>query len=121
MHILVSGLDAASAEVVVKMLRQVADKGVTVVASIHQPSYALVCEFHEMLILTDGRLAYAGLVSESEAFFEKAGYPVPRYENPADHYLKVISQHSFGTTKAGIPRTNPVKENPEKRLIRFNF
>mmetsp|Transcript_10413 Transcript_10413/g.23570 ORF Transcript_10413/g.23570 Transcript_10413/m.23570 type:complete len:618 (-) Transcript_10413:135-1988(-) len=85
-----TGLDATSAEQVVKFLRNIADKGVTVVASIHQPAYQVFADFYHLLLLDQGRVGYNGLISDAEAVFTKAGFATPMHLNPADHYIKVI-------------------------------
>mmetsp|Transcript_6936 Transcript_6936/g.12326 ORF Transcript_6936/g.12326 Transcript_6936/m.12326 type:complete len:605 (-) Transcript_6936:60-1874(-) len=103
-----TGLDSASAEQVVKFLKQISTRGVTVVASIHQPSYPVFAEFEHLLLLDQGRMAYKGLISDAEAAFEKAGFPTPTHFNPADHYIKVV-QTEEAWWKAETARTGEVQ------------
>ena len=49
-----SGLDARAASVVMRSLRRIADRGVAVVATIHQPSVAIFNSFDSLLLLKSG-------------------------------------------------------------------
>eukprot|EP00971_Amphidinium_carterae_P103259 2043864-Amphidinium_carterae.1 len=51
-------------------MKQISSKGVTVVASIHQPAYPVFAEFEHLLLLDKGRVAYKGAVSDAEAWFK---------------------------------------------------
>lgn len=87
-----SGLDSAAAEAMVQWLSSLARRGVTVVCSIHQPSYTIFQEFAHVLFLQQGETCYCGPVDEVEAFFKKHKAPTPAYTNPAHHYVHSIQQ-----------------------------
>lgn len=92
-----SGLDARAAAIVVRALRNIADTGRTVIATIHQPSLAVFEMFDELLLLKKGgRTVFFGeLGLECEhliRYFESVGAdPIDVGENPANWMLKVIT------------------------------
>lgn len=50
-----SGLDSESALAMTKLLRQLADHGHTIVATVHQPSAAIFFTFDRLCLLARGR------------------------------------------------------------------
>lgn len=87
-----TGLDSFQALSVMEALKRLAQKGHTVIVSIHQPRSAIYNLVDEVMLLSSGRTAYVGPAGEACAgFFERAGYPVPVSFNPADHILDVVS------------------------------
>lgn len=49
-----SGLDARAANIVMRSLRKIADSGISVVATIHQPSVSIFNSFDSLLLLKHG-------------------------------------------------------------------
>lgn len=86
-----SGLDSASATIIIGLLRQLADKRVTVVCSIHQPSSTIFHEFSFLLLLQAGKTTYCGKVLDVEAHFVRHGSPTPPHTSPAHHYLQEVA------------------------------
>lgn len=69
-----SGLDSVMAESVVASLRELANRGVVVMASIHSPNSEMVNLFTHMVLLTgDGRLAFHGRMQDALQHFETLG------------------------------------------------
>jgi len=66
-----TGLDSYSAAHIVNTLRRVAHSGKIVICTIHQPASGLFDQFQEVILLTNGRLAYQGSVSLVNNFFQK--------------------------------------------------
>eukprot|EP00913_Durusdinium_trenchii_P007376 g6935.t1 len=89
-----SGLDSAAASNMVAVLKSLAGRGVTVVAAIHQPSYAVFSEFDFLLLLEAGHIVYSGKVTEAEAYFSKSGATTPDKTNPAHHYVQIVQDES---------------------------
>lgn len=71
-----TGLDSYSAAHIVNTLRKVAHSGKIVVCTIHQPASGLFDQFQEVILLTNGRLAYQGSVSLVDKFFEKYNHKI---------------------------------------------
>ena len=55
-----SGLDSFMALSVVEVLKELTASGRTVVCTIHQPSSEVFAIFDQLLLMADGRVAYAG-------------------------------------------------------------
>ncbi|CAO3569639.1 unnamed protein product [Mortierella alpina] len=87
-----SGLDALTAKTLVLTLKKIALAGRTVVCAIHQPRIDIWNEFDNVLLLmTGGRLAYAGKASDAIAYFERAGHVPPELTNAPDFIIDTLS------------------------------
>jgi len=71
-----TGLDSYSAAHIVNTLRRVAHSGKIVICTIHQPASGLFDQFQEVILLTNGRLAYQGSVSLVNDFFQKYNFKI---------------------------------------------
>jgi ABC-type multidrug transport system ATPase subunit len=102
-----SGLDAASAMRIGLILRRLArEEGRTVVLTLHQPRAALLDVFDQLMLLAGGRVVYYGPSQHRPlaAYFARAGFPLPRYENPADGVIDLINADHDGL--AGVERSS---------------
>ncbi|KAH9746494.1 ABC transporter G family member 7 [Citrus sinensis] len=87
-----TGLDAFQAEKVMEALRQLAQDGHTVICSIHQPRGSVYFKFDDIVLLTEGKLVYAGPArDEPLAYFSRFGYTCPDHVNPAEFLADLIS------------------------------
>lgn len=86
-----SGLDAFMAGHVVQALRSLADNGMTVIITIHQPSSHVYSLFNNVCLMACGRVIYLGPGDQAVPLFEKCGYPCPAYYNPADHLIRTLA------------------------------
>lgn len=87
-----TGLDAAVAYDVVKLIRSIADTGITVVAVLHQPRYEIATLLDNIhLLATGGRTVFTGSPANALSHFSSAGYPCPVTMNPLDWYIDVIN------------------------------
>lgn len=87
-----SGLDSYMAENVCVALRQLAESGRTVVATIHQPSSDVYSLAHSVIFLAEGRIAYSGSREGAIEYFSNIGYECPTYNNPADYFIRVLAK-----------------------------
>ncbi|KAL5738746.1 hypothetical protein ACOSP7_031507 [Xanthoceras sorbifolium] len=98
-----SGLDsAASFHVMNRIVKLTRQDGITVLASIHQPSSDVFELFHNLCLLSSGRTIYFGPVSMAEQFFTSTGFPCPSLRNPSDHYLRTINKDFEEDTEQGF-------------------
>ncbi|XP_045168960.2 protein white-like [Mercenaria mercenaria] len=133
-----SGLDSFMAESIVQTLKEMADKGKTVLCSIHQPSSEVFALFHHVLIIAAGRVAFLGDTEEALNFYKNIGYPCPVNFNPADFYImtmaivpgkeeeckqrieKICDQFDQTTNaKAILQQNKNICENPERTGVIF--
>ncbi|XP_074270866.1 ABC transporter G family member 1-like [Silene latifolia] len=100
-----SGLDsAASYHVMSYIINLARQEQTTVVASIHQPSSDVFELFHNLCLLSYGKLVYFGHTSAANSFFTTNGFPCPSMRNPSDHYLRTIN-NDFASEEEGIKST----------------
>jgi len=114
-----SGLDAVSTMSLVRLMSKLASDGVTVIATIHQPSAAAFFTFDRLLLLHRGAICYQGPVTLGEqpvAFFETAGFPNPPLANPADYMFEVLVEHAATVRdlyeSTGVPQDQGRKSDP---------
>ncbi|PVD33949.1 hypothetical protein C0Q70_05211 [Pomacea canaliculata] len=80
-----SGLDYSTASSLVRTLRTITEaQKKTLVMTIHQPSSQMFFTFHDLLLLSDGQMAFFGLCANVIDFFHKAGLVMDAHYNPAD-------------------------------------
>ncbi|XP_024521382.1 ABC transporter G family member 17 [Selaginella moellendorffii] len=88
-----SGLDSTSAFVVVERLRDIAQRGSTVILTIHQPSYRIQQLLNRLIVLARGKLIYLGKPDALEDHLAGLGRPVPDGENALENLLDVIKEY----------------------------
>ncbi|KAH1082648.1 hypothetical protein J1N35_022409 [Gossypium stocksii] len=98
-----SGLDsAASYHVMNRIVKLAYQHGRTIIASIHQPSSEVFELFHNLCLLSYGKIVYFGPVSMAETLFATNGFPCPTLRNPSDHYLRTINKDFEEDIEQGI-------------------
>ncbi|XP_043799072.1 ABC transporter G family member 3-like [Apis laboriosa] len=86
-----SGLDSFMAHQVVSVLKTLAARGKTIVATLHQPSSELFALFDKILLMAEGRVAFMGTTSQACTFFETLGAACPSNYNPADYFVQMLA------------------------------
>ncbi|CDW79863.1 abc transporter family protein [Stylonychia lemnae] len=94
-----SGIDSFRAMKIVKLLKRQAEKGKTVIATIHQPSTEAFRLFDRILLMTDGLVIYEGVPPHSLKYFKSIGFPCPKYSNPSDYYMSNILTVDYPKTE----------------------
>ena len=110
-----SGLDSATARALMAHLTAVSrHEGRTVVATVHQPAWAIVELFESVVLLARGSVCYRGPPAGVPEYFSAHNAPCPDAENPADHMLYVLS--ADGDVRrllaSGFARRGGVKPGP---------
>jgi len=106
-----SGLDAASAQAVVNLLRSLADEGMTVLATLHQPRTSIMSRFDSMMVMAKGRAVYYGSVDDYTAYLTKTLHiEIPVHDSPYDLLLDVMNPTiaEATSTSAAIKALSPV-------------
>ncbi|EGG16693.1 hypothetical protein DFA_07671 [Cavenderia fasciculata] len=104
-----SGLDSQSSYNIIKFIRKLADAGMPLVCTIHQPSSVLFEYFDRLLLLAKGgKTAYFGDIGENSkiltSYFERHGVrPCTPNENPAEYMLEAIGAGVYGKTDVDWP------------------
>eukprot|EP00658_Telonema_sp_P-2_P025672 TRINITY_DN20337_c0_g1_i3.p1 TRINITY_DN20337_c0_g1~~TRINITY_DN20337_c0_g1_i3.p1 ORF type:complete len:624 (+),score=168.26 TRINITY_DN20337_c0_g1_i3:200-2071(+) len=124
-----SGLDSKAAGDVVKILEQLAvgtalTGGRLVLATIHQPSWALLERFHNLLLVQKGHMVYDGSVEEFPVYFEANSCLMPKNANPADHVMEVIQEEGVDWTalwNAHKPQHTPCRQTDQEPWVNQEF
>ena len=90
-----SGLDSTSAYRLVSTLVSLAQKGKTIVTSMHQPSSRVYQMFHSVLVLSEGSALYFGKGSQAMSYFDTIGFTPSFPMNPADFLLDLANGTDF--------------------------
>ncbi|PRP76487.1 hypothetical protein PROFUN_15157 [Planoprotostelium fungivorum] len=104
-----SGLDAQSSYNIIKFCRKLADAGMPLVCTIHQPSSVLFEHFDRLLLLArGGKTVYFGDIGTKSStltgYFEKNGVrKCLEEENPAEYILEAIGAGVSGSTTKDWP------------------
>jgi energy-coupling factor transporter ATP-binding protein EcfA2 len=84
-----TGLDATSAFQLVRTLKNLADRGRTIILTIHQPRSEIWNLFDNLIIMSKGSPVFSGLRKMCMPYFESLGYRLPRFVNPAEFVIDV--------------------------------
>lgn len=87
-----TGLDSLASFQCISTLRILAKAGRTVVCTIHQPSAALYHMFDYIYLVADGHCMYGGKPDDTVSYFAQQGLQCPKYHNPADYMLEIVSR-----------------------------
>ena len=86
-----TGLDAASAFQLIKTLKSLANKGRTIIVTIHQPRSEIWGLFDRLVLLSGGTSVYSGPVKNSVPYFESLGFALPPFVNPAEFLVDLAA------------------------------
>ena len=90
-----SGLDSHTAYNIIKMLKQEANRGMTVLATIHQPSSEIFYMFDRIILLSEGQTIYNGLTKDVLSFLQNNfSLEIEKFQNPCDLLLKLANDPS---------------------------
>ena len=72
-------------------VRNLANQGITVICTIHQPSSATFALFNTVLLISNGKTLYFGTTADSAAYFTGSSYGFQMAEgtNPAEFLIAV--------------------------------
>jgi ABC-type multidrug transport system ATPase subunit len=88
-----SGLDSSSATALCALLRDTAaSRGVTVLATLHQPSAKIFGMLTGLVLVRAGADVFRGAPGDVGAFLGVRGFPLPPQTNPADWALEVLAE-----------------------------
>ncbi|KAI9344176.1 P-loop containing nucleoside triphosphate hydrolase protein [Zopfochytrium polystomum] len=87
-----SGLDSNSSLSVLETVKHDAEStGRIVIATIHQPSWELLCLFDKVLLLAGGSTVYYGPPEAAITHFSGVGFTCKATQNPADYFLDLLT------------------------------
>lgn len=86
-----TGLDATSAFQLIRTLKKLAQKGRTVITTIHQPRSEIWDLFDNLIILSKGSPVYSGSIPDCLPWFEALDYHIPPFVNPAEFVIDIAA------------------------------
>ncbi|KAH8418744.1 hypothetical protein KR222_010077, partial [Zaprionus bogoriensis] len=85
-----SGLDEVTAAQCIRLLKELACEGRTIVCTIHQPSATIYNCFDSIYVLAKGQCVYQGSPQATIPFLRLAQLDCPRHYSPSDYIIEVI-------------------------------
>jgi len=99
-----SGLDSFAAYQVVKVLKDLASAGCTVICTLHQPSSEIFALVDHVICLCNGHCLYEGGREAMVQYFAECGYKCPAGFNPADFAIFLMQTEPREKVDAIIER-----------------
>ncbi|EDW70940.1 ATP-binding cassette subfamily G member 4 [Drosophila virilis] len=85
-----SGLDEVTAAQCIRLLKEMAREGRTIVCTIHQPSATIYNYFDSIYVLAKGQCVFQGSPQATIPFLRLAQIDCPRHYSPSDYIIEVI-------------------------------
>lgn len=86
-----TGLDSSSSTQCIKLLKNLATEGRTVICTIHQPSASILKMFDHMYAMSDGCCIYEGSNENLLPFLQQLELVCPCNNNPVDYLLEIAN------------------------------
>lgn len=104
-----SGLDSTAAFQVMKSLHGIATgpRRTTLIVTIHQPAEQLFRLASQLMLLSNGFVAYSGPSNGAVSFFESLGHPVPEMTSSSEYILDLVNDN-FGDPTMATMRVNAI-------------
>ncbi|KAL1509729.1 hypothetical protein ABEB36_004422 [Hypothenemus hampei] len=99
-----TGLDSNSSNQCIQMLKGLAERGRTIICTVHQPSGPLYNTFNHIYFMAKGKCIYKGAPENTILYLANQGFACPKYHNPAD-FLMEISSDEYGDYVDDIAET----------------
>jgi len=117
--LIMTGLDAYSARQVVTTLKRLAEKGRTVIMSIHTPRSEIVALFDNVILLSQGSTLYSGPAAEASVYFANHRYIVREFVNLAEFMidLAAIDTRDGERERVSIARVQHLRQAWTERCI----
>jgi ABC-type multidrug transport system ATPase subunit len=98
-----TGLDSSAAHIIMEYISRVAQHlKIVVIATLHQPSRAVVSKVDDCILLAPGgHLAFCGSMEEAPVYFAQLGVAIPQEVNIADVVLELVSNAPAAAGVAG--------------------
>jgi len=119
-----SGLDTTSSRDVINILKDLANRGFTIVITIHSPDSYIYDKFDRLLMLVNGQVQYFGTSKQAvQAYCDATHSQIRNFQNPAEFLFECAATNTNGNGIATIRQDYPdpkviAGENPQLPLVR---
>ncbi|CDJ67567.1 white protein, putative [Eimeria necatrix] len=111
-----TGLDSFIAENVMRIFRHLADRGRTIICTIHQPSSNIFNMFSKVLLLSQGRVVFYGDREATLLYFSRLGLPCPPFTSVPEFLLELLVKQQL---RQGKQPDDAIELTPEKLAERW--
>lgn len=111
-----TGLDSFNSETLIELLSKLSKKGVTVIATIHQPNSYIFALFDRMILFGGGDIIYHGGAEDSIEYFKGIGFECPAFSNPAEYLLELITMGD-DNYEENIQKLKDAIERPDFHVV----
>ena len=113
-----SGLDSSIAQNVMELIKSMCKYGVTIVMTVHQPSYGILNLIDRMIVMQEGAFVYQGRTFDSIQYLEKIGLAVPQQINLTDYFMKLTKiVDRYNKSDEEIRRINLLNEKYKENEV----
>lgn len=91
-----SGLDEVTASQCIRLFKNLARQGKTIVCTIHQPSATSLALFDNVYVLSRGKCVYQGVPEAIVPFISQAHFICPKHYSPSDYIIEVCDTEDMG-------------------------
>ncbi|XP_066548887.1 broad substrate specificity ATP-binding cassette transporter ABCG2 [Amia ocellicauda] len=98
-----TGLDANTANSIIRLLHKLSRNGKTIIFSIHQPRYSIFRQFDYLTLMNRGEVIFAGQAEKAVGYFEGLGYKCEPFNNPADFFLDITNGEIAPSPDSPVP------------------
>lgn len=95
-----SGLDEVTAAQCIRLLKNLAKQGKTVVCTIHQPSATIFSLFDQIFVLAKGQCVFQGGPRVLVPFLSNVNLHCPTYYNPSDYVIELCDSEDDEIVRA---------------------
>jgi ABC-type multidrug transport system ATPase subunit len=110
-----SGLDSSTSLRILQLLKKEAVRGMSILATIHQPSSPLFFLFDRVILLSEGYCVFNGKPSEVKDYFASYGLKMGRYSNPADKLSIIASEPRYALNNNKVTIVDLAQDSDEKQ------
>jgi ABC-type multidrug transport system ATPase subunit len=90
----ITGLDSSSSLQCIKLLKNLASEGTTIICTIHQPSSLILKIFDHVYAMSNGCCIYQGSYENLITFLTDLKHECPNTYNPMDYLLEISAMNS---------------------------
>jgi len=90
-----TGLDSYTATTLMRIFRNLAKSGCTVIQTIHQPNSETYELFDKLMLLAKGKVIYFDTKDNAVPYFKSIGFECPPLTTPSDYFMSIMSVESI--------------------------